>query len=153
MLRINLNRLNRITKAEELLAEERAGFRAERSTVEQIFNRGVIIEKHLQYQRELFHIFIDFKKGFDRVWHDGLWQVLRGFNNDEGLVKVIQELYGNASSAVSTEKSKIMVNSTNNYSADFTVNGEKLEEATTFKYLTLLRYEYESQWQLKRWLD
>jgi exonuclease III len=223
MLRIILNRLK--SKAEELLAEEQAGFRAGRSTVEQIFNCRVIIEKHLQHQQELFHNFIDFKKAFDRVWHDGLWQVLRGFNIDEGLVQVIQELYTNASSAVlldgqigeffrtsvgvrqgcllspvlfnifleqimqetlhdhhtsisiggrpisnlrfaddidlmggsnselqdltnrlseragaygmevSTEKSKTMVNSTNDTSADITMNGEKLEEVSKFKYL------------------
>ena len=223
MLRIILNRLK--SKAEELLADEQAGFRAGRSTVEQIFNCRVMMEKHLQHQRELFHNFIDFKKAFDRVWHDGLWQVLRGFNIEEGLVQVIQELYRDASSAVllngqignffkttvgvrqgcllspvlfnlflekimqetlhdhhttisiggrpvcnlrfaddidlmggsndelqdltnrladragaygmevSTEKSKVMVNSSNDTKADITMNGEKLEEVTNFKYL------------------
>ena len=36
---------------------------------------------------------------------------------------------------VSTEKSKIMTNSTNNISADISMNGQKLEEVTRFKYL------------------
>ena len=36
---------------------------------------------------------------------------------------------------VSTEKSKIMVNSTTNTSADITMNGEKLEEVTSFNNL------------------
>ena len=36
---------------------------------------------------------------------------------------------------VSTEKSKIMTNSTNNISADISMNGQKLEEVTSFKYL------------------
>ena len=35
---------------------------------------------------------------------------------------------------VSTEKSKIMTNSTNNISADVSMNGQKLEEVTSFKY-------------------
>ena len=30
---------------------------------------------------------IDFKKAFDRVWHEGLWQVLRIFIREEGLVQ------------------------------------------------------------------
>ena len=34
-------------KAEELLAEDQAGFRPGRSTVEQIFNGRVITEEHL----------------------------------------------------------------------------------------------------------
>ena len=36
---------------------------------------------------------------------------------------------------VSTDKSKIMTNSTNNISADISTNGQKLEEVTSFKYL------------------
>jgi hypothetical protein len=36
---------------------------------------------------------------------------------------------------VSTEKSKVMVNSTNPISANITMNGEPLEEVTSFKYL------------------
>lgn len=98
MLRIILNRLKPI--AEELLAEEQAGFRAGRSTVEQIFNCRVMIEKHLEHQRQLYHNFIDFKKAFDRVWHDGLWQVMRSFNIEEGLIQMVAALYKNASSAV-----------------------------------------------------
>ena len=36
---------------------------------------------------------------------------------------------------VGTEKSKIMTNSTNNISADISMNDQKLEEVTSFKYL------------------
>ena len=36
---------------------------------------------------------------------------------------------------VSTEKSKIMTNSTNNISVDISMHGQKLEEATNFKHL------------------
>ncbi|GFR90329.1 endonuclease-reverse transcriptase, partial [Elysia marginata] len=98
MLRVILNRLK--PKAEESLAEKQAGFRAGRNTVEQIFNCKILIEKHMQHQRDLFHNFIDFKKAFDTVWHDGLWHVLRGFSIDEGLVKTIESLYMNLNSAV-----------------------------------------------------
>ena len=78
MLCIILNHLK--SKAEELLSEEQACFRARWSTVEQIFNCRILFEKHLQHQRDLFHNFIDFKKAFNWVWHNGLWHVLRGFN-------------------------------------------------------------------------
>ena len=71
-LQVLLNRLK--AQAEKLLAEEQAGFRQKRSLVEQIFNLRILIEKHLQHQKNLFHNFINFKKAFDRVWHDGLWQ-------------------------------------------------------------------------------
>uniref|UniRef100_A0A3B1JXQ2 ribonuclease H n=1 Tax=Astyanax mexicanus TaxID=7994 RepID=A0A3B1JXQ2_ASTMX len=98
MLRVILDRLT--SQAEEILAEEQAGFRKGRSTVEQVFNCRVLIEKHIAHQKELYHNFIDFKKAFDRVWHEGLWQVLRDFSIEEGVVQMIQTLYHNASSAV-----------------------------------------------------
>ena len=65
MFRLILNRLN--AKAEEVLAEEKAGFGPGRSTVEQIFNSRVIMGNHLQHQCNVFNNFIDFKKAFDRV--------------------------------------------------------------------------------------
>ena len=98
MLRIILNWLK--AKAEELLAEDQAGFRPGWSTVEKIFNNRVITEKHLQHQRDLFHNFVDFKKACDRVWHVGLWQVLRSFNMHKGLVQAIQAIHENSSSAI-----------------------------------------------------
>ena len=71
MLKIILNRLRPL--AENIIAEEQAGFRRGRSTIEQIFNLRILCEKHLQHQRNIYHVFIDFKKAFDRVWHEALW--------------------------------------------------------------------------------
>ena len=70
ILQVILHLLN--IKAEELLAEEQAGFRHGCSTVEQIFNSRVIRDKHLQNQRNLYHNFTDFKEASDRIWHTGL---------------------------------------------------------------------------------
>ena len=58
------------------------------------------MEKHLEHQKDLFHNFIDFKKAFDRVWHEGLWHVLKSYNIETGLIEMIQALYNNATSAV-----------------------------------------------------
>ena len=67
MLKVILNRLK--PQAEEIIAEEQAGCRAGRSTIEQIFNLRILYEKYLQHQQNLYHVFIDFKKAFDRLWH------------------------------------------------------------------------------------
>ena len=75
MLKVILNRLK--PTAEEIIAEEQAGFRAGRSTTEQIFNLRILCEKYLQHQQNLYHIFIEFKKAFDRVWHATLWATMR----------------------------------------------------------------------------
>ena len=60
------------TSQAEIIAEEQASFRAERSITEQIFNLTILCEKYLQHQQDLCHVVIDFKKAFERVWHAAL---------------------------------------------------------------------------------
>ena len=71
-----------------------------RSTVEQIFNLRSIIEKYQEHQQELFHVFIDFKKAFDRVWHQALWATMHKYNINKTLIALIEELYDHATSSV-----------------------------------------------------
>ena len=70
MLGVILSRL--INHARHILGEGQAGVRPQRSraTTEQIFNFRLLVEKHLEHLKELFSNFTDFKKAFDRVWHD-----------------------------------------------------------------------------------
>ena len=98
MLKIILNRLRPL--AENIIAEEQAGFRRGRSTIEQIFNLRILCEKHLQHQRNIYHVFIDFKKALDRVWHEALWATMTKFNISWKLIETIRSLYENATSAV-----------------------------------------------------
>ena len=78
MLKIILSRLR--PYAERIIAEEQAGFRQGRSTTEQIFNLRILCERHAQHQQHLYHIFVDFKKAFDRVWHAALWAIMKHYN-------------------------------------------------------------------------
>ena len=98
MLKILLNRLK--PQAENIIAEEQAGFRSGRSTTEQIFNLRVLCERYLQHQQDLYHVFIDFKKAFDRVWHAALWDTMRKYNISSNLIRVIEHLYNRDTSAV-----------------------------------------------------
>ena len=97
MLKVILNRLK--PQAEEIIAGELAGFRAGRSTTEQIFNLRILCEKYLQYQQNLYYVLIDFKKAFDRVWHAALWATMRKYNISANLVCIIEQLYDKATSA------------------------------------------------------
>ena len=90
MLKIILNRLK--PQAERIIAEEQAGFRAGRSITEQIFNLRILFEKYLQHQQDLYHVFIDFKKAFDRVWHAALWAIMKEYNISTNLIRVIKNL-------------------------------------------------------------
>ena len=97
MLKIILNRLK---PQAEIITEEQAGFRARKSTTEQIFNLRILCEKPLQHQQDLYHVFIDIKKAFDRVLHAALWATTRKYNISTNLNQVIRNLYNKATSAV-----------------------------------------------------
>ena len=90
MLKVILNRLK--PQAEEIIAG--------RSTTEQIFNLRILCEKYLQHQQNLYHVFIDFRKAFERVWHAALWATMRKYNISANLVRTIEQLYDKATSAV-----------------------------------------------------
>ena len=89
MLKTILNRLK--PRAEKIIAEEQAGFRAGRSITEQIFNLRLLCEKYLQHQQDIFHVFRDFRKAFDRVWHTALWATMKKYNISTNLIRVIKK--------------------------------------------------------------
>ena len=72
----------------------------ERQPAEQIFNLRILCEKYLQHQQDLYHVFIDFKKAFDRVWNAALWATKKKYNISTNLFQVIKNLYYKATSAV-----------------------------------------------------
>ena len=51
-------------------------------------------------QQDLYHVFIDLKKVFDRVLHAALWATMKKYNISTNLVQVIKNLYDKASSAI-----------------------------------------------------
>ena len=76
---------------------------AGRITNEHIFNLRIISEKYTEHQKTLYHVFIDFKKAFDRIWHVALWNAMKRFNVNAKLIKSIQGLYEKAISAIYSE--------------------------------------------------
>ena len=91
MLKIILNRLK--PQSEKIIAEEQAGFRAGRRPTEQTFNLRILCEKYLQHKQDLYHVFMDFKKAFDRVWHAALRATMKKHNISTNLIQVIKNLY------------------------------------------------------------
>ena len=39
------------------------------------------------------HVFIDYKKTFDRIWHSALWSTMKRFNINITLIETIENLY------------------------------------------------------------
>ena len=98
MLKIILNRLK--PQAEKIFAEEQADFRAGRSITEQISNLQNLCETYLQHQQDLYYVFINFRKAFERVGHAALWATMKKYNISTNLIQVIKNVYDNVTSAV-----------------------------------------------------
>ena len=49
---------------------------------------------------KVFAVLIDYKKAFDRVWHDGLFSVLQQYGVPRKLINIIRDLYSKAKSCI-----------------------------------------------------
>ena len=87
-------------RIEEILSESQVGFRPGRSTTEQITNVRLLIEKAKNTGRILYQNFIDFRKAFDRVWHEALWHSMEKANIGTGMTELLRKLYKQARSKV-----------------------------------------------------
>jgi hypothetical protein len=73
------------------IRKEHAGFRPNRSCIDQINTVRIIIEQSLKSQSPLYLLFVDYQKAFDSVDRRWIWKALeeRGLRNK--IIKLIQE--------------------------------------------------------------
>ena len=70
--------------------EAQAGFRGNRSTIDQIFTLRQLAEKYEEFEKELYVCYIDFRKAFDSVWRKGLWRTKRHLGYPEKIVLILE---------------------------------------------------------------
>jgi hypothetical protein len=74
----------------EVTADHQCGFRRNRSTTDQIFNIRQILEKKWKYNGTVHQLFIDFKKAYDSVKREVLYNILVEFGIPKKLVRLIK---------------------------------------------------------------
>lgn len=85
----------------EKIVEEQGGFRAGRSTTDNIFILQGIIEKYLTKKSgKIYVCFVDFQKAFDTVRRGILWNVLRRAGVGGKMLKILQSMYVSVKSCV-----------------------------------------------------
>lgn len=89
--RIILNRMK--TTTDEKLRDEQAGFRRNRSCIDQIATLRIIVEQSLEWNSSLIINFIDFKKAFDSIDREILWKIMRHYGIPDKLVTMIKKMY------------------------------------------------------------
>ena len=87
-------------KTEETLSESQTGFRAGRSTVDQLFSLRQLAEKFTEIGSPLYCCYIDYQKAFDTVWQEGLWKAMEHLGYPSKIVRLLQALYKTSKTAV-----------------------------------------------------
>jgi hypothetical protein len=65
--------VSRLVYADEIIGDNQCGFRRNWSTTDQIFYIRQILEKKWQYNGTVHQLFIDFKKAYDSVRREALY--------------------------------------------------------------------------------
>ena len=78
---------------DSVLRKEQAGFRKNRSTVDQIFILRNIIEQVNECQATLYAHFVDFEKAFDSVHREGLWKIMKAYGIPDKLIRMVKIMY------------------------------------------------------------
>lgn len=77
----------------DIEAEEQAGFRAGRSTVDHLFCITQIIEKKLAVNQEVHLLYVDLRKAYDSIPQNKLWEALEKTNISANLITATKQLY------------------------------------------------------------
>ena len=95
------SRLSNCCEHYHVIDESQAGFRKGYSTVDNIFILTSLIQKYLSKKRDRFFcIFIDFKKAFDSIRHDKLWDALERKGIKGKFLDTIKSMYKKLKSCV-----------------------------------------------------
>lgn len=93
--------LNRITPhIDPILRNNQAGFRPQRSCIQQIHILRRLIEGANLRQLPLIITFIDFKKAFDSICRQSMFAILRHYGVPKETVEAVKALYNNTTSQV-----------------------------------------------------
>ncbi len=96
------NRLQNFIEQSRKLSDAQAAYRSEFSTIDQIFILKSLINKYtFRSKKKIFGCFVDFKKAFDSVWHEGLmFKLLSQYQIGGKYYSIIKHMYHSARSCI-----------------------------------------------------
>ena len=100
------NRLVQCLDKEGALHEGQAGFRINRSCMDNVYTLNEIGQGRLREDKKTYAFFLDIQSAYDSVWHDGFWYKLWGMGVKGRMWRVIKKMYESSKSAVLLEGEK-----------------------------------------------
>ena len=86
------NRISEWLEKKRKIVEEQGGFRAKRSTTEQIFILKETIQGRRRGKKSTFGCFLDIRKAYDTVCREGWWKRMEDVESCEKFVSEGREL-------------------------------------------------------------
>ena len=89
--RVILDRLK--TGVDAKLRDHQAGFRKDRSCIDQITTLRIIVEQSMEWDSSLYINSVDYEKAFDSLDRDTLWKLLQHYGIPNKLISLIRNSY------------------------------------------------------------
>ena len=91
----------------KILHNSQIGFLPENRTADHVFTLRTLIDKYVHYHKEkVYACFVDFRKAFDSVWHEGLFYKLLKTNIGGNLYNLMKSLYCNSTCSIKIGENK-----------------------------------------------
>ena len=100
------NRLVQILDKERILHEGQAGFRVNRSCIDNVYTLNELVQGCLREDKQTYAFFLDIRKAYDTVQHDGLWYKLWDMGVKGKMWWIIKDMYKESRSVVFLEGQK-----------------------------------------------
>lgn len=102
LLKIILQRIRRKLLPE--ISEAQYGFMKDKGTRNAILNIRMLSQRSIKHQQDIYLVFIDYKKAFDKVRHGELLNLLQAIQVDDKDLRILRSIYVHQRAAVRLPK-------------------------------------------------
>ena len=78
---------------DEVLRDEQAGFRKDRSCTDQNATLRIIVKQSIEWSSPLYFLFVDFEKAFDSLDREDIWRILRHYGITDKIINMLKVQY------------------------------------------------------------
>ena len=99
-------RIQEYCKTFDLINKNQIGFKSKHRTSDHLLTLKAIVKRYVTIgKRKLFACFIDFKKAYDSVWHEGLFQKMKKNGIMGNFLNLVKDIYKKTNCAVKVKDS------------------------------------------------